>query len=147
MGNVVTFTNKKIEKTLEQIENDEFDASKNPHVKPVDSIDLYAVIGLIYFRGLYGINLHDIRLPFSDVRGIPVFGATMSRLRFQFIIAHLTFDDFEIRAERWKTDRFAAIRGFFEDCNDNFGAALVPEDYISLDETLYPMRTKVNSKQ
>ena len=147
MGNVVTFTNKKIEKTLEQIENDEFDASKNPHVKPVDSIDLYAVVGLMYFRGLYGLNQHDIRLPFSDVRGIPVFGATMSRLHFQFIIAYLTFDDFEIRAERWKTDRFAAIRGFFEDCNDNFGAALVPEDYISLDETLYPMRTQVNFKQ
>ena len=121
MGNVSTFTNKKVEKTLEQIENDEFDASKNPHVKPVDSIDLYAVIGLMYFRGLYGLNQHDIRLPFSDVRGIPVFGATMSRLR--------------------------AIRGFFEDCNDNFGAALVPEDYISLDETLYPMRTQVNFKQ
>ena len=56
MGNVVTFTNKKIGKTLEQIENDEFDASKNPYVKPVDSIDLYAVIGLMYFRGLYGLN-------------------------------------------------------------------------------------------
>ena len=147
MGNVVTFTNKKIQKTLEQIENDEFDASKNPHVKLVDSIDLYAVIGLMYFRGLYGLNQHDIRLPFSDVRGIPVFGATMSRLRFQFIIAYLTFDDFEIRAERWKTDRFTAISGFFEDRNDNFGAALVPEDYISLDETLYPMRTQVNFKQ
>ena len=36
----------------------------------------------MYFRGLYGLNQHDIRLPFSDVRGIPVFGATMSRLRF-----------------------------------------------------------------
>ena len=59
----------------------------------------------------------------------------------------MTFDDFEIRAERWKTDRFAAIRGFFEDCNDNFGAALVPEDYISLDEALHPMRTQVNFKQ
>ena len=136
-----------MKKTLEQIENDEFDASKNPHVKPVDSIDLYAVIGVMYFRGLYGLNQHEIRLSFSDVRGIPVFGATMSRLIFQFIIAHLTIDNFKIRAERWKTDRFAAIREFFEDCNDNFGAALIPEDYISLDETLYPMRTQVNFKQ
>ena len=60
---------------------------------------------------------------------------------------HLCFDDFENRSERWKHDRFAAIRDFFEKCNETFGAAIVPEDYISLDETLYPARKQVNLKQ
>ena len=32
-------------------------------------------------------------------------------------------------------------------CNKNFGEALVPVDYISLDETLYPARTQVSFKQ
>ena len=33
---------------------------------------------------------------------------------------HLCFDDFENRSERWKHDRFAAIRDFFEECNETF---------------------------
>ena len=32
---------------------------------------------------------------------------------------------------------------FFEKCNETFGAVIVPEDFISLDETLYPIRKQV----
>ena len=39
------------------------------------------------------------------------------------------------------------MRQVFEICNENFGEALVPVDYISLDETLYPARTQVSFKQ
>ena len=60
---------------------------------------------------------------------------------------HLCFEDFENRTERWKHDRFAAIRDFSEKHNETFGAAIVPEDCISLDETLYPTRNQVNFKQ
>ena len=57
------------------------------------------------------------------------------------------FDDFENQSERWKHDRFAAIRDFFEKFNETFGAAIALEDYIYLDETLYPTRNQVNFKQ
>lgn len=57
----------------------------------------------------------------------------MSRLQFEFLHAHLTFKDIDTREERWEHDRFAAMREFLEQCNINFGKALVPEDYISLD--------------
>ena len=65
----------------------------------------------------------------------------MSRLRYAFMMKHLCFDGFENRSERWKHDRF------FGKCNEIFGAAIVPEDYISLDETLYPTRNQVSFKQ
>ena len=39
------------------------------------------------------------------------------------------------------------MRQVFEMCNKNFGEALVPVDYISLEETLYPARTQVSFKQ
>ena len=39
------------------------------------------------------------------------------------------------------------MRELFEDCNTRFGKMLVPEDYLSLDETLYPMRTQIAFKQ
>ena len=44
-------------------------------------------------------------------------------------------------------DRFAALREVFEEMNKKFGKALVPEDYISLDETLYPTRQAISFKQ
>ena len=101
----------------------------------------------MYLRGLYGLNKHDVRLLFSHDRGIPIFGATMSRLRFLFIMRHFSFDDVNTREQRWKNDKFAALRQVFEIRNKNFGEALVPVDYISLDETLYPARTQVSFKQ
>ena len=39
------------------------------------------------------------------------------------------------------------MRHFFEALNENFGKALTPEDYISLDERLYPMKTQSAMKQ
>jgi hypothetical protein len=65
---------------------------------------------------------------------------TMSRNRFKFIRANLCFDDSSTRDDRWKPDRFAAIREIFECFNFDCMSCLVSNDYLSSDETLYPMR-------
>ena len=57
------------------------------------------------------------------------------------------FDDESTCAERWKKDRFTAIRGFFEKFNNQCMLVLAPGDCLSLDETLYPMRTQIFFKQ
>ena len=134
---IVSHTNKRIDASIGEIPPDTLQNVKYPHLKPVDRI-----IGLMYLRGLYGLNKHDVRLLFSHDRGIPIFGATMSRLRFLFIMRHFSFDDVNTREQRWKNDRFAALRHVFEMCNKSFGEALVPVDYISLNETLCPARTQ-----
>ena len=67
----------------------------------------------------------------------------MSRNRFLFILRHISFDDEDTRDERWRKDRFAAFRSFFESFNRNCMTCLAPGDYLSLDETLYPMRTQM----
>ena len=95
-------------------------------------------------RGLYYMNGHRIDTFFSDIHGHPVFSATMSRQRFQLILANLTFDDAEDRPACWQCDRFAAMRYIFEECNKSFPRVMIPECYLSLDETLYPMRTQIN---
>lgn len=46
---VVNFISKKIQKTLEHVEKEEFNAGKYPHAKSVDDVDICAVIDLIYF--------------------------------------------------------------------------------------------------
>ena len=62
--------------------------------------ELRAFIGLLFMRELYGLGKLDINLSLSDRHGHPVFSSTMSRLRFQFLLFHLTFDNHTTREER-----------------------------------------------
>ena len=143
LEHIVTCTNKRVEMSLPDTEK----YPQKAYAKPIDVIDLCAFFGIMYMRGLYGLNNHCIETLFSDIHGHPVFSATMSRMRFQFILASLSFDDASDRKERWQRYRFAATRHIFEVCNKNFGKALIPEYYLSLDETLYPMRTQISFRQ
>ena len=122
-------------------------SNKYPQFKETSIIEMKAFLGLLYYRGLYGMNMHDVNLLFSERHGPPVFSACMSRMRFKFLQAHICFDALENREDRWEHDRFTAIRDLFEECNKNFAKALVPEDYLLLDETLYPTRVQVSFKQ
>ena len=89
----------------------------------------------------------NIRSMFNDQTGHNIFGATMSINRFYFLVANMCFDDQETRPQRWDADRFAAFREIFEKFNTNCGKHVVPDDFLSLDETLYPMRTQIAFKQ
>ena len=64
-----------------------------------------------------------------------------SRNRFTLLIANLSFDTQE-REEKWKFDRFTAIRKFFELFNLNCLNHAVPPESLSLDEALYPTRNQ-----
>ena len=88
-----------------------------------------------------------IRKLFSDSYGPPMFSVVMSRNRFAFILHNLSFDDKSTCAERWKKGRFTEIYEIFEKFNNQCMLALVPGDYLSLDEILYPMRMQISLKQ
>ena len=88
-----------------------------------------------------------IRKLFSDSYRPPMFSAVMPRNRFAFMLHNLFYDDESTRAERWKKDRFTAIREFFEKFNNQCMLVLAPGDCLSLNETLYPMRTQKSFKQ
>ena len=78
-----------------------------------------------------------------EIFGNPVFSATKSRNRFKFLIVHISFDDHITRLTPWQHDRFAAFCEIFEEFNKNCWKFLVPDDYLSLDETLYPTSTQI----
>lgn len=133
---LVKCTNKRINHTLEVICGKIIETGKNPLKKVVDATDIYTLIGFTYMRGVYGLNKHIINLFFSDKNGLPVFGASMLRIRYECMTSYLCFEDFETRNKRWKNLRFETIHGLFEKCNQIFGAAVIPENYIFLDDTL-----------
>ena len=107
--------------------------------------EIYALIGIIYFRGLLGLNNHLHEILFSEKAGHPVFAATMSQNRFKLLIQSIMFD--EKRTENWPHDRFAVIRNVFEQFNKNCLKHVIPSEYLAIDETSDPMRNQISIKQ
>ena len=63
----MNYTNKSINEILEKVGQEVvIQTGKYPHVKIVDATDIYAMIGLMSLRALYGLNKHMINLLFSD---------------------------------------------------------------------------------
>ena len=140
-------TNEKIESFRQTVDPKIFEGDKCPYLKETNAAEIYAFIGLVYARGLQGQNSVRTELLFSENYGHPIFSATMSKNRFKFLFSKISFDDFETRTEHWKKNRFAGIRNIFEKFNNNCGKSIIPDDLLSIDETLYPMRNKVAFKQ
>ena len=111
----------------------------------LEIFELRALIGLLYFRGLFGMNHCSLNILFSDKAGLQIFSVAMSHDRMKFLLSTLTFGHPETRKEKWPCDCFAAARPIFEMFNSNSSKYLLPSLYLSMDETLYPMRPQTTS--
>lgn len=140
-------TNRKIESKLARMNLTEIDRKNRCHLKTTTKEEMLAFIGILYVRGLLGLNHHNYKLLFEGSIGHPVFGATMSCNRFFFLHSNITFDDIADRGERFIHDRFAAARDLFEMLNDNCSRALQPDEFLAIDETLYGTRNQISFKQ
>ena len=120
---------------------------KNPFLKVTIPLEIRAFFGLVLYRGLYQLNTFTVHRLFSERYGPPIFSTTMSRNRFLFLIVSISFDDKTTRANRWKQDRFTAVRELLELFNEQRMTCIRACDYLYLDETLYPMRMQVAFKQ
>ena len=142
-------TNLRIDSTRAKLATSEkytANPSKYTWYGETDPVELRAYFGLLYARGLLGQNLHKTNLLFTEHSHF-IFGATMSKNRMQFLYAHISFDTLEERTAVWPTDRFAAYRPFWEMFNYNLSKPLFPSEYLSIDETLYPMRQQIAFRQ
>ena len=147
---MVTQTNMNIEdkiKKLQQNKEHIFESSKYTYLKTTDAFEMRAFIGFIYLCGLYKLNHHDLDILFSDKAGPPIFGAIFSRDRAKFLLASLSFITREECAINFPTDRFASARPIFEMFNASCSKYLVPSRYLTVDETLYPMRHQIAFQQ
>ena len=120
LADVLHHTNKKIDSLLAKLPADFNKGFKYSFVKEVSEMELKAFIGLLLYRGLYKLNTMGIWKRFSDSYRPPMFSVVMSHNCFAF----------NTRAERWKKDRFTAIRDFFEKFNDQCMLVLPSDDYL-----------------
>ena len=75
------------------------------------------------------------------------FGATMRQNRLEFLYSSVSFDDFHTRAQRWPNNRFSAFRDVFEIFCRYCSSQKIPDEYLCLDEILYPVRNRLSFKR
>ena len=139
--------NKKLDLVKRCLPQRALDHGRITFLHSTNASEILAFIGLNYWRGLLGQAKHKIDKLFHNSSGSPIFGATMSKNRFRFLMSHISFDDFASRDRRWEYDRFAGFRHILVIFIKNCGLVISPHDYLALDETLYPIRTGLNFKQ
>ena len=113
----------------------------------IDEIELQAFIGLMYLRGLAGLNSNNTKSLYHSLTAPQPFGATMSKNRLEFLYTCISFDDFSTRFQQWTNDRCATVREVFEMFCHNCSSQIIPSEYLSLRETLYPMRNQIGFRQ
>ena len=72
-------------------------------------------------RGLLGQAHQSTNAMLCEIFGNPIFSATISRNRFNFLIFHLLFDNHTSRPTRWQQNRFAAFRKIFKNLSKTVG--------------------------
>ena len=130
---IVDSTNQKINLTLSNITDEVLQDDTHPYLQETNKCEVYAQIGVMYFRGLLGQNMHDVNHIFSERSRHPIFGGTMSKCRFTFLLSHLCFDNFETCLRCWQCDRLTAFREIFDLLNAERSQHVSQSEYLPLD--------------
>lgn len=146
---IVEKTNQKISTARRRIaqRRPELLATYRTTIKDLDDHELMAVIGLMYARGEENKTKKDVSSLWNSATGLPIYGATMCRNRFSFLMRSLCFDEIATREERKKHDKFAPFRDVFKSVVNIFPTVMTSDRYNTIDETLYPSRGRFSFKK
>ena len=114
-------------------DNDDFDL----HVDELESF-----IGLRFALGVLVGKNTPVKQLWSKEWGQLIFRNTMSRDRYQEIMKHLWFDDFFSRRQRRETDKFCLISEVWNCFIENCKKCYVPNCDLTIDEQLFPCKTR-----
>ncbi|KAI5618751.1 dual specificity protein phosphatase 26 isoform X1 [Silurus asotus] len=103
--------------------------------------ELMALIFILFVRAIM-CSIGAIVNCWSESFLVPVLKETMPRDRFISIMQHLRFDDKDTRAERVKTDKFAAISDIWTRFNKNCAESFTPGEHMTIDEQLFPTKVR-----
>ena len=126
---------------------DNKNASKYTRYKETDLKELHAFPGLMYFWAVLKLNLFSRQTIWYHETSHDLLTATMSEKWFTLPCRMISFDENTTRTNRWKHDKYAAFREFFEAVNQNNGKMRNPSYYLAIDEILYPFRGRIGMKQ
>ncbi|KAJ8957297.1 hypothetical protein NQ314_006583 [Rhamnusium bicolor] len=94
--------------------------SRERYVRPINLVEIKALIGVLYFAEVRKVNhMHLSNLWRTDGSGVEAFRLGMNRIRFQFPMRCVCYDDIRTRQERIQVHKLAPIRILFENFNCN----------------------------
>ncbi|XP_068247951.1 piggyBac transposable element-derived protein 4-like [Palaemon carinicauda] len=108
--------------------------------KDVNRVELLSWLGFHIRCGINKDSPRHIEELFSTKTGLPIYRATMSRIRFQQIKRCIRFDDMNTRMERKSGEQgrlapiYEVFQNFVEACQVNYKAS----EYVTIDESLVP---------
>ena len=70
------------------------------------------------------------------------YSETMTRNKFQLVLRYIRFDEKATRTQRGGTDKFATIRELWESVIMNCQKAFFPHANVTIDEQLFPCRSR-----
>lgn len=130
---IVMHTNAQIDRISETIKNQRYTSK-------TDKVELMALFGLMYRSGLYKTAKTNLSELWSIVDGPPIFRATMSKNRFEFLVNYLRFDDHETREARKVNDNFAALREVWDKFQVLCSEYYTPSEHVTVDEQILGFR-------
>ena len=97
-------------------------------------------VSLNIFCELFTDNNESVCKLWSPFGESPIFGNTMAHDRFEDICRISCFDNRAIRRVRLQNDRIAATGLLLDDLVTNSQKCSIHNDYVTVDEELYPFR-------
>lgn len=143
---IVNNTNRKIQSIIDSHPSAN-DSNKYQYLKTTTPEEIHAFFGMLYLRAVLKQNLMSVNRLYQHQHSNPLFTATMSQNRFEFLFRVLQFDDARDREDRRSEDKFTAFREFFDEFNQHCAELRIPSELLAIDETLYPYRGKVSMRQ
>ena len=113
MEMMISKTNIAIQETRVRLPAATLNFNKNPYFCDTNEIKIRGLLGMMYYRAMINQSLESVDHLFNEELGPAPFGSAMSSHRFRFMLTHLSVDDKTTRGERWKSNRFPTMRGFF----------------------------------
>ena len=135
MDKIVQYTNKSMQPAIDKFSDPLDGSTEYSHVKLVTRIDIEAFIGILYLRAGFRLNVLDRKVIWNHESTHDIIGAAISLHRIKLICCLITFDHKETRNDRWKTDKFAYMRGIFENINERNARMRHPSPFLSIHET------------
>ena len=108
---------------------------------PLEELEKF--IGLQIARGVLEKKNTPVKQLWSKEWGHPIFASTLSRNRFESIMKHLRFDNVSTRSERRrKSEKFCLISETWNAFIENCQKCYVPNLNLTIDEQLFPCKTR-----
>nr|XP_033199850.1 uncharacterized protein LOC117162111 [Bombus vancouverensis nearcticus] len=113
----------------------------------LDTTKLDAFIALLYARGAYQANNLDVSYLWNKIWGPAFFSKAMSRNDFTEIIKFIRFDKKSERSQRLRINKFAMVSTVWDRFIENSQNCYKPGTYITVDEQLFPSKTRCRFTQ